>query len=84
LVEVQKPLQVSITASGKGFDQCAPIHLEIDGHVLQPIEQTADTIRYGSVKLSAGELPVSLFVPSDASAGGGKGEVISVKFNNEK
>jgi len=84
LVEVQKPLQVSITASGKGFDQSAPIHLKVDGQVLLPIEQTADTIRFGSVKLAAGELPVTLFVPSDAVAGGGKGEVISVKFSNDK
>lgn len=84
LIEVQKPLTVSIVASGKGLNHCAPIHLEIDGHVLQPIEQTADTIRYGVVKLSAGELPIALFVPSDAKAGAKQGEVISVKFNHEK
>ncbi|VGO13536.1 hypothetical protein PDESU_02093 [Pontiella desulfatans] len=83
-VEVQKPLTVSIVAKGKGFDQCAPIDLLVDGISVEVISRSADRILFGSVDLPAGTTPLSLGVPADAKAGSGVGEVISVTLHLEK
>jgi len=83
-VEVQKPLTVSFVAEGKGFDQCAPIGLLVDGRPVDVKSRSADRILFGAVDLPAGTTPLSLAVPADAKAGTADGEVTAVTLKLEK
>jgi len=79
-IEVQKPVRVHISASGKGLDGCAPIHLMIAGHALKPLQQSAKSIEYGAYDLPSGFVDVSLTVPDTARRAPSMGEVLSLKF----
>jgi len=81
-VEVQKPLTVAFTVVGKGLDQCAPIHLLVDGKPVAVRSRDATKIVFGSASLPKGKVSLSLLA-GDSKAGKAQGEVIQVILTRE-
>jgi arylsulfatase A-like enzyme len=83
-IEVEKPLTVSFVVEGKGFDQCAPISLRVDGKPVAVKSRSADKIVFGSAELPAGTVPLSLVVDDDAERGAAIGEVINLTLKEQE
>jgi len=79
-----KQFSASVVAQGKDLDKCAPVSLVVNGKTYSPKNISATKIDYGTVKLPAGTVPVSLLVADGTKSGTTDGEVIKLIFNKDK
>lgn len=77
-IEVQQSLSVAIVVKGKGFDQCAPIHLLVDGKPAKVLSRSQTEIKFQAMALSEGARSITLMVPSSEPAGQATGEVTEI------
>ena len=73
----------TVIATGKGFDECAPISLLLNGESVPARSRSADKIVFGSAAFPPGKIPLSLVGAADTTAGTADGEVITVTLRLE-